>query len=172
MAFIDSIVTDGVRTTEAGRLVATVKDSPYAGSVKATDFAGRLTYAAIERNGAERAVVMLKGVHRAADGREWLPWTMRLSFFGSSPDISLTHSFIFDGDQEKDFISALGVAFDVPMREAAYNRHVAFSTSGGGVWSEPVQPLVGRRVIMNPATGNRTIRSGIADERGTHRRLR
>ncbi len=150
---IDSIVTSGVTTAVDGRLVGTVKDSPYEGSVNATDMKSRLLYSGIERNGAERAVVILKGVHRSSDGREWLPWTIRLSTFGTSPEIKMTHSFIFDGDQDKDFVSALGVAIDVPMRERTYNRHVAFSTSDGGVWSEPVQPLVGRRVLRNPASG-------------------
>lgn len=150
---IDSIVTDGALTAGAARLVGTVKNSPDAGSAEATNLTGILTNAYVERNGAERAVVRLEGKHRAPDGREWLPWTVRLSFFGTSPDIKLTHSFIYDGEQDKDFISALGVAFDVPMRERTYNRHVAFATADGGVWSEPVQPLVGRRVLNNPASG-------------------
>lgn len=153
---IDSIVTSGVRTAESARLVGALKDSPYPGSVEAISLASRLVSAEIERNGAERAVVKLTGVHASDGGKELLPWTVRLGFFGSSPDIKMTHSFIFDGDQDKDFISALGVAVDVPMREAVYNRHVAFSTSGDGVWSEPVQPLVGRRIVNNPATGKRT----------------
>lgn len=40
------------------------------------------------------------------------------------------------------------------MREALYNRHVAFSCADGGVWSEPVQPLVGRRILTLGKTGN------------------
>ena len=40
------------------------------------------------------------------------------------------------------------------MREALYNRHVAFSCADGGVWSEPVQPLVGRRILTLDKTGN------------------
>ena len=66
----------------------------------------------------------------------------------------MVHSFVYDGDQNKDFIRALGVRFDVPMREALYNRHVAFSCADGGVWSEPVQPLVGRRILTLGKTGN------------------
>lgn len=33
------------------------------------------------------------------------------------------------------------------MREDLYNRHVAFACTDGGVWSEPVKPLVGRRIL-------------------------
>ena len=39
----------------------------------------------------------------------------------------MVHSFIYDGDQNKDFIRSLGVRFQVPMREDLYNRHVAFA---------------------------------------------
>ena len=56
----------------------------------------------------------------------------------------MVHSFIYDGDQNKDFIRSLGVRFQVPMRGFIY-RHVAFAGADGGVWSEPVKPLVGRR---------------------------
>ena len=59
----------------------------------------------------------------------------------------MVHSFVYDGDQKKDFIRSLGIRFDIPMREALYNRHIAFSCADGGVWSEPVQPLVGRRIL-------------------------
>ncbi|MDE6022223.1 MAG: hypothetical protein K2G13_01850, partial [Muribaculaceae bacterium] len=153
---IDSIVTKGVRTVGASRLVATVKDSPNEGRVCAMDFGSRLISSEIERNGTERAVIKLTGVHRCSGGREMLPWTIRIVAFKGSPEITLVHSFVFDGDQDNDFISALGVAFDVPMRERTYNRHVAFATADGGVWSEPVMPLVGRRVIKNPETGKPT----------------
>lgn len=62
----------------------------------------------------------------------------------------MVHSFVFDGNQNRDFIRSLGVKMDVPLRDELYNRHVAFSTGQGGVWSEPVQPLDGRRELRLP----------------------
>ncbi|EKC60332.1 hypothetical protein LEA_12921, partial [human gut metagenome] len=96
----------------------------------------------------------MEGVHKSPKGREWLPFVVRLYFYGGSEQVKMVHSFVYDGDQNKDFIRALGVRFDVPMREALYNRHVAFSCADGGVWSEPVQPLVGRRILTLGKTGN------------------
>ena len=60
----------------------------------------------------------------------------------------MVHTFIYNGDQNRDFIRSLGVRFEVPLREQAYNRHVAFATHDGGVWSESVQPLNGRRILL------------------------
>ena len=74
-------------------------------------------------------------------------FVVRLYFYAGSEQIKIVHSFVYDGDQNKDFIRALGIRMDAPMREALYNRHVAFSCANGGVWSEPVQPLAGRRKL-------------------------
>lgn len=89
------------------------------------------------------------------NNREWLPFVVRLYFYGCSEQIKMVHSFVYDGDQKKDFIRSLGIRFDVPMREALYNRHIAFSCADGGVWSEPVQPLVGRRILTLNKTDNK-----------------
>ena len=58
--------------------------------------------------------------------------------------VRMVHTIFFDGDQEKDFIHGLGVTFAVPMREEIQNRHVRFSGENDGLWSEPIQPLIGR----------------------------
>lgn len=152
---IDSIVTDGMRTGGATRLTASAQNCPGSDIVRTTGMQSSVNSAEIERNGSERAVVKLTGVHRSANGREWLPWTVRLYFHAGIPDIKMVHTFIFDGDQNEDFISSMGVQTDVPMRELPYNRHVAFAMPEGGVWSEPVQPLTGRRVLTMPGAGPR-----------------
>ncbi|MDE6629134.1 MAG: hypothetical protein K2K36_07165, partial [Muribaculaceae bacterium] len=150
-AVIDSILLpDGTRIAGAGTLVASAQPTAGAADGGGRQYRGEVTSAEVERSGARRVVVKLTGRHTGNDGREWLPFTVRLYFYAGSPEIKMAHTFIYDGDQEKDFIRSLGVSFEVPMREAEYNRHVAFSTEGGGVWSEPVKPLVGRRVLRLP----------------------
>ncbi len=56
----------------------------------------------------------------------------------------MAHSFVFDGDQEKDFIRGLGVRFSVPMREQFHNRHVRLAGETG-MFAEPVRVIAGRR---------------------------
>ena len=134
---MDSICMNGRRIAGAAKLVASTHDD---------NFYSKLTSTELERAGAVSAVVKLQGLHASASGREWLPFVVRLYFYAGSQQIRLVHTFIYDGDEHKDMISSLGVRFNVPMREAVYNRHIAFATESG-LWTEPVQPLDGRRTI-------------------------
>ncbi|WP_294612204.1 DUF6250 domain-containing protein [uncultured Bacteroides sp.] len=147
---IDSLLYKGVKVGEKARLICNTQSEPVletTSQVSFTNYTSELKSATVERSGAVRTLVKLEGVHKSKDGREWLPFVVRLYFYSGSEQVKMVHSFVFDGDQDKDFIRALGIRFDIPMREALYNRHIAFSCADGGVWSEPVQPLVGRRVL-------------------------
>ncbi len=99
----------------------------------------------MEQSGPVRAVIKIDGKHSTPSGREWLPFSVRLYFHAGSEGIRMTHTFVFDGDEHTDFISALGVRFDVPMRDELYNRHIRFSGQNGGLWGEAVQGLTGIR---------------------------
>lgn len=147
---IDSLFREGVKVGEKARLVCNTQSEPVlenTSQITFTNYTGRLTSATVERIGKVRTLVKLEGTHRSETGREWLPFVVRLYFYAGSEQIKIVHSFVYDGDQNKDFIRALGIRMDAPMREALYNRHVAFSCANGGVWSEPVQPLAGRRKL-------------------------
>ena len=166
---IDSLLYKGTKVGEKARLVCSTQSGPVLENTSRVSFfhyAGEIKSVSIECAGSVRTLVKLEGVHRnrnkgistdnsnseddSLNNREWLPFVVRLYFYAGSEQIKMVHSFVYDGDQKMDFIRSLGIRFDVPMREALYNRHVAFSCADGGVWSEPVQPLVGRRMLTMP----------------------
>lgn len=135
---IDSLCLDGKKVGGAASLMATTDAESYQSQLKKVE---------VERSGNVRAVVKIDGVHRSNFGREWLPFTVRLYFYRGSEQVRLVHTFIYDGDEHQDMIRSLGIRLQVPMREEAYNRHIAFATDNG-IWTEPVQPLDGRRPIF------------------------
>ena len=166
---IDSLLYKGTKVGEKARLVCSTQSGPVLENTSRVSFfhyAGEIKSVSIERAGSVRTLVKLEGVHRnrnkgistdnsnsednSLNNREWLPFVVRLYFYAGSEQIKMVHSFVYDGDQKMDFIRSLGIRFDVPMRESLYNRHIAFSCADGGVWSEPVQPLVGRRMLTMP----------------------
>ncbi len=133
----DTILRDGI-------LLGTRQDTPEQGSLT-EEFSSRIESLKVEQSGPVRAVIKIDGKHSTPSGREWLPFSVRLYFHAGSEGIRMTHTFVFDGDEHTDFISALGVRFDVPMRDELYNRHIRFSGQNGGLWGEAVQGLTGIR---------------------------
>jgi len=138
---ITSMVREGREVAKSGRLVCSLDGGG--------DFVSDIKSAVVETSGPVRAVVKFEGVHKGGS-REWLPFVVRLYFYAGHEQVRMIHSIVFDGDQEKDFIRSLGLAFAVPMREQIHNRHVQFTGDGEGVWAEPIQPATGRRVLALP----------------------
>lgn len=113
-----------------------------------TAYDGVVTRATLEQNGPVRAVIRLEGHYDGmyqGEGRQWLPFTVRLYFHAGADCARIVHSFIFDGDETKDFIRGLSVNATVPMHDELYNRHVRFSGQDDGVWGEAVRSLTGLR---------------------------
>ena len=148
----ESLTVDGREVGRNGRLIARREDrSEYDsdGVLREQNFTSRVSAVTVEQTGPIRAVVRIEGTHAAsASGREWLPFCVRLYFTAGLGVIRMVHSFVFDGDETKDFISGLGVAFTVPFREEKQNRHVRFAADGDGVWAEPVMMIPGYRAVL------------------------
>ena len=145
---IDSLYLSDRRIGGPASLIASASDITYH---------SQLTKVEIEQSGQVRTVVRMEGVHKN-DVRAWLPFTIRLYFYRGSEQIRIVHTFIYNGDEHKDMINSLGVLLNVPMRETVYNRHIAFDTDNG-IWTEPVQPLDGRRILMIDNDRKRNLQS-------------
>lgn len=146
-AIIQSAVTGGREVLRDVKLVATAQDRPAseeAGTITQQSFVNEVLSATVEQSGPVRAVVKVEGRH-SGGGRAWLPFSMRLYFHAGSPAVRIVHSFIFDGDETKDFIRGLGLTGSVPMTDASHDRHVRFAGEKDGVWAEAVRPITGLR---------------------------
>ncbi len=147
-SFIESLKIAGREVGQNGRLVAVLENrSEYAsaGVVREESFVSQIRTVTLEQAGPVRAVVKIEGAHKAAkSNRTWLPFTLRLYFYAGLDSVHMVHSFVFDGDQEKDFIHGLGVRFSIPMRQQMHNRHVRLAGETG-MFAEPLQLIAGRR---------------------------
>ncbi|MBO4598366.1 MAG: hypothetical protein J5676_10915 [Bacteroidaceae bacterium] len=148
-ALLNHMILKGRKVAGKASLVCSLKKTVSGKSSVTTEndiYGCEVEKVEVERQGNLAAVVKVSGKH-VRNERKWLPFIVRFYFYANSEQVKVVHTIVYDGDQDKDFISSLGLQFEVPMREAWYNRSVAFSTGNGGVWAEPVQPLVGRRVL-------------------------
>jgi hypothetical protein len=106
-------------------------------------YTSRVDKVTVEQSGPIRAVLKVEGVH-AGEGRAWLPFSLRLYFTSGSAAVRIVHSFVWDGNADRDFLSGLGVQARVPMRGALHDRHVRLATETG-LFAEAVRPLTGLR---------------------------
>ena len=73
-----------------------------------------------------RALVTVRGKHETkGTGKhiDWLPFVVRFYLYEDSEAVKIVHTIVFDGKAEEDFITGLGITFDVPLKgEELYNR--------------------------------------------------
>ncbi len=128
-------------------------------------YTSNITKVTLEQSGPVRAVVKIEGMHKldltgvdAMPGspvRQWLPFYVRLYFYPGVTPIRLVYSFVFDGNEKEDFIRGLGLSISVPFAEEVQNRHIRFGGEEGGLWAEPVEPLLLWQTQFNSPGGGR-----------------
>ncbi len=105
---------------------------------------GVIDEVALEECGDMQITVKYVGSHTGKDGERKLPFIIRMRVSAGEERIHLTHTFLYDGDENRDMLKALGIAFDMPMQGPAYNRHLKFA-GDHGVFHEVVVGLTSWR---------------------------
>ncbi|HEV7383146.1 MAG TPA: Tat pathway signal sequence domain protein, partial [Dyadobacter sp.] len=144
---IDQIERDGKLAAKDGRLVLQVQNQPdnEPGEQTTTEFfQGDVKEAVLEQSGSVRAVVKITGSH-VTENRSLLPYVVRLYFYDGSDAIRILHTIVYDADENKDFITGIGLRLQVPLEEEIHNRHVRFTGEENGVFAEAVRGLTGLR---------------------------
>ncbi len=116
------------------------------------NYIGRIERVSVEETGSLRTILRYEGIHEAVRGQSAgdnelvskLPFIIRMEVCYDSPVLKFTHTFLYDGDEDRDFLKGLGIRFTVPMEGALYNRHVKF-TGDHGVFHETLVPLTSWR---------------------------
>lgn len=141
---VDSLLMDGRKVCSYVDMAVTLQNGMDEEVVHRQRLKPHIVKACVETVGGVRTVVRVEGDMADKAGQCLFPFTLRMYFYQGSDEVKISHTFIYNGNQEKDFIQGMGLQFHIPFHEPVYNRHIAFSTGEGGVWSEPVQPLTGR----------------------------
>jgi hypothetical protein len=149
-----TVSLDGRVVAESGRLISTRQKSSEPDPASRTHSVGIVSSVDVEQDGPVRAVVTVRGTHVDADGRSWLPFTLRFVFIAGATAFRVVHTFVYDGDPDSDFLSSLGITVDVPLDGHAHDRHVRFAGAEGGVLGEAVQGITG--LWMDPGSDLRT----------------
>lgn len=57
--------------------------------------------------------------------------------------VKISYMFIYDGDDQKDFICGLGLCFNVVQCDELYNCYICFVGQNDGLWGEGVKGIIG-----------------------------
>jgi hypothetical protein len=137
---IASIELDGRRVAHAARLVSLRQGHPDEdGSRDRRQTTAEVERITVEQDGPVRSVVRLEGRHG-----DWLPFTVRLYFYAGATDVRILHTFVWDGDPDRDFLAGLGLSADIALRDPAHDRHVRLAGPEGFL-TEAVRGLTGLR---------------------------
>src|SRR5699024_2116557 len=103
---VTSITRDGAVVAKDGRLVGSTQNGLPGESedaITTKTFESYIESVEVEQEGPVRAVVKVTGTH-GRSGSAWLPFTLRFSLFAGTDALRAVHTFIYDGDVQKDFL--------------------------------------------------------------------
>ncbi|RKU40955.1 hypothetical protein DL546_002623 [Coniochaeta pulveracea] len=114
-------------------------------------FKGLVDEVEVDQSGPVRAVVVLRGKHKADDQSHpaneiglSIPFTLRFYLYAGSEAIRIVHTLVYDGNPQTSFVRGLGIRFRVPLEgNELHDRHVRIAGVNGGVFSEAVQGVTG-----------------------------
>jgi hypothetical protein len=153
---VSSIKAGGKTVGTNGRLILRSQsgtpddnDDGQPAGIEYFNFASKITNVTVSASNTVRALVTVQGIHSSTDKtshKDWLPFTLRFYLYANSEAIRIIHTIIYDGTASTDFISGLGIRFDVPLAaDAPYDRHVRIAGVDGGMLREAVQGITGLR---------------------------
>lgn len=127
-------VADQPRLTEASLKLILERRSAASGSHTQTLYEGKgvITEAVMEDAGPLMWSFCLRGIHRlSATGEECIPFILRVRLYHDTERIDLQHTFLYDGDETKDFLKGIGIVLHCPLTGDSFDRHVRFGTDYG-----------------------------------------
>ncbi|KAI0075597.1 hypothetical protein K474DRAFT_1708867 [Panus rudis PR-1116 ss-1] len=147
---ISSLNLEGKVKAQNGQLVVHVQNAPDEPELdgarpSVTILTGNIDTVTVEQSGPVRAVIKVTGKYSGNGHAAFLPFNARFYIAAGATAVRLVHFFIYDGDQNKDFIKGLGLTFATPLSDELWDRHVRFVSTEGGIWGEPVRVLSGLR---------------------------
>ena len=143
---IEEVLIDGKSVNTGGRLVA-ISEIRDGNTRRYEKYYSKIKSVEIESKGPLRVVIKVSGVHEN-EVREWLPFTLRLTFSFGLSDFKVTHTFFYDGNPETDFIKGLGLEFNLNLKGNDFNKHIRYALEEG-TYSEPAKLLLTRFYHVN-----------------------
>ena len=90
------------------------------------EYQGLIEQVTMERPGPLQAVFCYKGKHVTGE-EAGMPFVIRLSVGAGDCELKLVHTFLFDGEEKRDYLKGMGIRFQMPMEGTPVNHHIQFA---------------------------------------------
>ncbi len=90
-------------------------------------YEGEVCSVELEQGGPLQAVFCFRGNH-VTEGNASFPFIIRMYCWHNSPEIRFMHTFLYDGEEQRDFLKGMGIRLELPMAGETYDRHIQFGT--------------------------------------------
>ncbi|MCR4902503.1 MAG: hypothetical protein K6A23_06575 [Butyrivibrio sp.] len=95
-------------------------------------YIGKTNKVDIKECGNIRCVVRIEGIHVSkTSGKENIPFVIYLEIYKDRPELRFSYTFLWDADENKDYLKALGVRCESDINGEFYNRHIKIKTDNG-----------------------------------------
>lgn len=112
------------------------------------EYCGEITSVELEERGPLQAVFCFKGKHVTGE-EAGMPFVIRMFLWNNSREIRFVHTFLYDGEEKRDFLKGIGIRFLPCLSGKSYRHHIQFSTDKGVFHETPVL-LLGRHIGLEP----------------------
>lgn len=145
---INEMNISGKTSAHKGQLIAVLEERSEESGIsikKEVAYQSIIQETIIEEEGGQKIVIKVSGVHKNEETqREVLPFIVRFTIYNNTDEIHMVHTFLYDGEPEKDFLKGIGLQIECPIEGAMYNRHVKI-LGESGVFHEAMQLLLSWR---------------------------
>ena len=103
-------------------------------SASRTEYLGEgiLSSVSLEDRGPLMWSFCFRGIHRLVQtGEEQIPFILRLRIYRDTCRLDIQHTFLYDGDENRDFLKGIGIELQCPLRGDTFDRHIRFGTDYG-----------------------------------------
>ena len=97
---------------------------------KITRYYGEIHSVELEETGPLQAVICFHGNHVTGEDTLHMPFVIRMYLWRDSDQMKIVHTFLYDGDEQRDYLKGMGICFESCIQGEAYNRHIQFCTDG------------------------------------------
>lgn len=141
----DEVLVDGTVVLRQAKAVLKMQQPTEVGgnpAIITRDYEGRVGHTVIEEEGPLQTVIKFEGIHICCNGKEAgekkIPFVIRMYVAKTLSDIRFVHTFLYDGEEDRDFLKGLGICMKMPLHGALYNRHIKFAGDHGVFHEESV----------------------------------